>query len=91
MNMIDSGLNLETFPNNAVLTFSSACLDTLSFPEMNHRQLEVQNTRANSCTWILQHKDYIEWVKARRGLLWIKGKPGSGKSTLVKEDLSIIR
>ncbi|KAI9780640.1 MAG: hypothetical protein M1839_006581 [Geoglossum umbratile] len=61
----------------------SACLETL-FSEMNYRQLEVQNARVDSCTWVLQHKGYIEWVKTRRGLLWIKGKPGSGKSTLMK-------
>jgi ankyrin repeat protein len=85
VNAIDSGLNHEPAPYNAVLTFFLACLATLNFPEMNYRQLEVQNTRANSYTWIVQHPDYTKWVKDRHGLLWIKGKPGSGKSTLMKK------
>ena len=52
---------------------------------MNYRQLEVQSARTDSCNWILQHPAYIEWLKDRQGLLWIKGKPGSGKSTLMKK------
>ena len=52
---------------------------------MNYRQLEVQNARKDSCNWILQHTAYKEWLKDRHGLLWIQGKPGSGKSTLMKK------
>lgn len=52
---------------------------------MKHRQLEVQTASVTSCTWISRHKHFTEWLKARRGLLWIKGKPGSGKSTLMKK------
>ncbi|KAH0556307.1 hypothetical protein GP486_005765 [Trichoglossum hirsutum] len=66
------------------------CLDTLFFSEMNYRQLEIENARVNSCTWILRHNGYAEWVKARRGLLWIKGKPGSGKSTLMKKIFNLL-
>ena len=52
---------------------------------MNYRQLEVQNARTDSCNWILQLTAYKEWLKDRHGLLWIQGKPGSGKSTLMKK------
>lgn len=52
---------------------------------MRYRQDDVQETRgAGSCGWILEHKAYKSWVNNNHGLLWIKGKPGSGKSTLMK-------
>jgi ankyrin repeat protein/nucleoside-triphosphatase THEP1 len=60
------------------------CLKSLAFPQMRYRQDEVQDTRADSCDWILEHKAYKSWIGDQHGLLWIKGKPGSGKSTLMK-------
>ncbi|KAE8446919.1 hypothetical protein EG329_011550 [Mollisiaceae sp. DMI_Dod_QoI] len=66
-------------------TISSACLNTLYFPEMNYRQMEIRNARTKSCTWILNNEAYIQWAKQKQGVLWIKGKPGSGKSTLMKK------
>ncbi|RDW94780.1 hypothetical protein BP5796_00543 [Coleophoma crateriformis] len=60
------------------------CLAALAFPEMRYRQDEVQDARADSCSWILEHTAYKSWVDDPHGLLWVKGKPGSGKSTLMK-------
>jgi ankyrin repeat protein len=51
---------------------------------MNYRREEVLDARADSCTWILQHHNYQKWLADDHGLLWIQGKPGSGKSTLMK-------
>jgi Cdc6-like AAA superfamily ATPase len=51
---------------------------------MRNRQDEVLDARADSCTWILRHKEYKKWIADDHGLLWIQGKPGSGKSTLMK-------
>jgi ankyrin repeat protein len=51
---------------------------------MNYRREEVLDARADSCTWILQHQNYQKWLADDHGLLWIQGKPGSGKSTLMK-------
>ena len=42
------------------------------------------DARADTCAWILEHKDYKRWIEDKHGLLWILGKPGSGKSTLMK-------
>ncbi|KFY07164.1 hypothetical protein V492_07388, partial [Pseudogymnoascus sp. VKM F-4246] len=61
------------------------CLNALNFLEMRYRQDEVQETRgADSCGWVLKHEAYQSWLNNNHGLLWIKGKPGSGKSTLMK-------
>jgi ankyrin repeat protein len=63
---------------------SLALLESLTFLEMRYRQDEVQDARADSCGWILTHEAYKCWMNNQHGLLWIKGKPGSGKSTLMK-------
>jgi ankyrin repeat domain-containing protein 50 len=51
---------------------------------MRYREDEVQEAYADSCGWILTHEVYKNWINDKHGLLWIKGKPGSGKSTLMK-------
>ncbi|KAH8759106.1 hypothetical protein F5882DRAFT_444194 [Hyaloscypha sp. PMI_1271] len=64
---------------------TQACLNTLYFPEINYRQTEIQNARTKSCTWIHNNEAYMKWIEQKQGVLWIKGKPGSGKSTLMKK------
>ncbi|XP_044721861.1 heterokaryon incompatibility protein (HET) domain-containing protein [Hirsutella rhossiliensis] len=43
-----------------------------------------------TCLWLFEHELYQDWLHGRnrnehRGLLWLKGKPGTGKSILLKE------
>ncbi|GKU07361.1 unnamed protein product, partial [Fusarium langsethiae] len=61
-----------------------ACLKSLAFEDMDGRQVKIDDAADGTCKWLLNHKTLIEWIHQDRGLLWIKGKPGSGKSTLVK-------
>lgn len=37
-----------------------------------------------TCDWISTHPEYIHWKNSANRFLWIRGKPGSGKSTLMK-------
>ncbi|QIW98450.1 hypothetical protein AMS68_003968 [Peltaster fructicola] len=38
-----------------------------------------------TCTWLLSNKAFRAWIEMESSrLLWIKGKPGSGKSTLMR-------
>ena len=39
----------------------------------------------STCNWVFSHPAYLEWSESPHGPLWIKGKPGSGKSTLMEE------
>jgi ankyrin repeat protein len=57
---------------------------------MNYRQTEIRNARTKSCTWILNNEAYVKWVEQTKGVLWIKGKPGSGKSTLMKKIFQLL-
>ena len=50
---------------------------------MHYRRLEVDDAHPNTCSWITDHKSYTSWISDDRGMLWIKGKPGAGKSTLM--------
>lgn len=59
--------------------------DTLAFPEMNNREREILEAHADTCDWILEHESYQKWIENDSGILGIRGKPGSVKSTLVKK------
>jgi len=64
-------------------------LDSLRFDEMDSRLLSVKNTYAKTCMWLINHREYVAWLDPKQAddnhnLLWIYGKAGVGKSTLVK-------
>jgi ankyrin repeat protein len=60
-----------------------ACLQSLAFEREAWRQ-NVIVTVKGTCNWLLEHPKYANWLNEPQGLLWIKGKPGAGKSTLMK-------
>ncbi|KAI3333095.1 hypothetical protein F4824DRAFT_491112 [Ustulina deusta] len=60
------------------------CLQSLAFPKMNDRYNEIHVAHDGTCTWLQNHQSFKDWRSKPRTLLWIKGKLGSGKSTLVK-------
>ncbi|KAF5578380.1 ankyrin protein [Fusarium subglutinans] len=59
------------------------CLKPLSFPEQEHRYSEISYAN-DTCDWLLEDYKYRKWMETDRGLFWIKGCPGTGKSTLMK-------
>ena len=59
------------------------CLRSLSFRDMDQRQASVADAATNTCAWLLEHENYTRWLAQPCTLLWIVGKPGTGKSTLV--------
>ncbi|CZR68408.1 related to ankyrin [Phialocephala subalpina] len=61
-----------------------ACLRSLAYQDMNSRRQDTKRAHANTCGWITSHPSYTNWLKEGSGILWIKGKPGSGKSTLME-------
>ena len=60
-----------------------ACLQSLAFPEITYRRQEADRAYSHTCEWVLRHESYTAWIGKERELLWIKGKPGAGKSTLM--------
>ncbi|OBT60680.1 hypothetical protein VE03_09999 [Pseudogymnoascus sp. 23342-1-I1] len=59
------------------------CLKSFAFPEITYRRQEADQAHLHTCEWILQHRSYTKWISKEHELLWIKGKPGAGKSTLM--------
>ncbi|KAI0551533.1 hypothetical protein F4679DRAFT_538294 [Xylaria curta] len=62
-------------------------LESLQFDQMDTRQLTVKRAYAKTCAWFLDTPSYINWTNKsamQNNFLWIKGKPGAGKSTLMK-------
>ena len=86
---------LQSFVDSNQLSLKERhrCLASLAFPEMDARQHNIEQPNETTCTWIFSDPSYKTWLgdeaQAVKGdLLWIKGKPGSGKSTLVKSMVS---
>ncbi|KAI9705674.1 MAG: hypothetical protein M1820_005084 [Bogoriella megaspora] len=60
------------------------CLEVLSFPEMNMREYDIDDETLDTCLWLPAHSTFKLWSTQQQKLLWIQGKPGAGKSTLMR-------
>ncbi|KAJ5493608.1 hypothetical protein N7463_009695 [Penicillium fimorum] len=64
-------------------------LDSLAFKQIDARKLTIKTAHTKTCRWLISHPQYEVWLDATRltqhhGFLWISGKPGAGKSTMMK-------
>ncbi|KAH6881171.1 hypothetical protein B0T10DRAFT_411340, partial [Thelonectria olida] len=59
------------------------CLKSLSFKEEKSRYYHIHSAK-DTCEWLLEDSQYQAWMNKPRGLFWIKGNPGAGKSVLMK-------
>jgi len=71
-------------------------LDSLRFGQLDARQRSIRTAHTETCRWVLQVQEYLDWLRwskvgQHHGLLWIKGNPGTGKSTLMKFALAEAR
>ncbi|KAK7999483.1 hypothetical protein PG990_012083 [Apiospora arundinis] len=72
-------------------------LDMLDFPHINARKDAIRSEQGRTCRWFLTRPKYRIWVDLSTQatccscLLWIRGKAGAGKSTLMKFLYSEVR
>ncbi|KAI9785343.1 MAG: hypothetical protein M1839_000361 [Geoglossum umbratile] len=67
-------------------------LESLRFNSMEVRHSKIADAHPYTFNWILQsspgdtnlHANFVEWLRSDDPMYWISGKPGSGKSTLIK-------
>lgn len=64
-------------------------VDFLAFPAMEKRYKNVKQTHGDSCRWLFDTREWLDWrdrskFSDHHGFLWIKGKAGVGKSTMMK-------
>ena len=71
--------------------FHENMLKLLAYPEMQSREYSISPAHKATFQWALrtprgnQHWDDLSrWLKRETGVYWIRGKAGSGKSTLMK-------
>ncbi|KAJ5743751.1 hypothetical protein N7533_008621 [Penicillium manginii] len=58
-------------------------LKSLAFDDMNSRHSSIKRRHKGTCLWVTKLEEYRSWESNNCGLLWIRGKPGVGKSTLM--------
>ncbi|KAH0523683.1 hypothetical protein TsFJ059_008653 [Trichoderma semiorbis] len=66
-----------------------AVLGSLTFEQIDSRHATIKTQHSKTCQWLLGHSEYVKWLEPihftnHHGFLWINGKPGAGKSTLMK-------
>ncbi|KAI9677233.1 MAG: hypothetical protein M1822_008182 [Bathelium mastoideum] len=66
-----------------------ALFESLTFLREGARIRNVSPALSSTCLWVFEQAEFLDWRHARRlpdhlGFLWLKGKPGSGKSTIMK-------
>ncbi|KAE8386907.1 hypothetical protein BDV23DRAFT_133060 [Aspergillus alliaceus] len=59
------------------------CLQSLEFEESSDRERVIERHMEGTCDWLLNSPAYLNWIN-EHGLLLIRGKPGCGKSTILK-------
>jgi ankyrin repeat protein len=64
-------------------------LDSLKFEQIDFRKMNIEKPLTKTCQWLLSHPSYKYWLNPAKlthhhGFLWISGKPGAGKSTMMK-------
>ena len=64
-------------------------LNSLDFPQLNSRFVNIKLAHPRTCQWIFESIEFQSWIsrdtaELHNRILWIRGKPGSGKSTLIK-------
>ena len=61
-------------------------LNSLQSQDMDARLSDIALPYENTFEWIWTAKevDFVSWLQSAEALYWISGKPGSGKSTIMK-------
>ncbi|KAK1241852.1 hypothetical protein MKX07_007675 [Trichoderma sp. CBMAI-0711] len=65
------------------------CLLSLSYQTMDARRIDISSAHPETCDWIFDTEQFLKWHSraefcSHNGVLWVKGNPGTGKSTLMK-------
>ncbi|KAL8808792.1 MAG: hypothetical protein Q9200_004023 [Gallowayella weberi] len=68
--------------------------DSLYFPEIHSHEEQISDAFEGTCKWIFHSEDetpryqpwadFRNWLEKGTGAYWVSGKPGAGKSTLMK-------
>ncbi|OQU97004.1 NACHT domain-containing protein [Cladophialophora immunda] len=60
------------------------CLQTMDFEAQHVRLEQIAAADSGTTDWLWCHRKYLGWQHSQAAILWVEGKPGSGKSVLAK-------
>lgn len=83
---------LKSYQGSTASDFRGIILQMLRYREMDHRAEQVKEAHRSTFEWIWQEpedehhrwQNFSNFLRDDTGLFWITGKPGAGKSTLMK-------
>ncbi|OBT69998.1 hypothetical protein VE03_00646 [Pseudogymnoascus sp. 23342-1-I1] len=89
MSTIPCGTRWQQKLNQLTEKEKKAVEESLKFDRMGTRFFEIETATSTTCDWLFSTPEYDQWlhsnlVSEHHGFIWIKGKPGSGKSTIMK-------
>ncbi|KAH9899102.1 hypothetical protein F4778DRAFT_185995 [Xylariomycetidae sp. FL2044] len=66
-----------------------ALLEALRFDQIDARHATIKRAYTKTCEWFLDQPYFLQWRdpayhQQHGGFLWLKGNPGTGKSTMMK-------
>lgn len=79
--------NIDALRRHATpLATSYHILDSLYFEQMHTRHSTIKASYADTFAWIFDDVEthFKSWLEHDAGIFWVRGKAGSGKSTLMK-------
>lgn len=64
-------------------------LNSLNFEQIDFRRITIKKAHTDTCLWLLECPIYLNWNDLNKlpehcGFLWLRGKAGAGKSTIMK-------
>ena len=79
-------LFLESTEKAKNIQTGQSILQSLYFGFMHAREFAIPRAHSKTFQWVFDSQDiyFADWLKQSSGIYWIAGKPGSGKSTLMK-------
>ena len=86
--MKDLCLKLSSLAREVGSTASDQMLlRSLHFKDIRTRETQVASSHKETFQWLLDSHsptNVTQWLESQSGMFWVTGKPGSGKSTLMK-------
>ncbi|KAJ8127228.1 hypothetical protein O1611_g6408 [Lasiodiplodia mahajangana] len=88
-------LRLRTAKSKAIEARKDEILDALRFPGIDDRKNGIDAAYGETCSWVWGNQptddgllaapcEFISWLRSTEPFLWVSGKAGCGKSTLMK-------
>jgi hypothetical protein len=88
---IESSVHLQSIPSRLDVLIKlgdraiSTVLNSLKFDSMRVREASVSPAHKKTFEWLFTNESlFYSWLSTSSGIFWVSGKPGSGKSTLMK-------